>query len=392
MADDLKDFTDGAPWAKDLAFKRDPNHVRDLQLPPREFSPRPAADLVPPDPATATPSLLPPQGEAKFFEPNLPRSSEPSYYNISMLKTPLWKWEIATYFFLGGVTSGAHLLGRTAYRFGGDDDITQTAAYLAFASFMPCPPLLIHDLGDPKRFHHMLRVFKPTSPMSLGTWAIMGYSGAATSEVVRQFLKDYGSKLPLAELSKLRKLQNSGTLLLVQDAVGIPMALLVMSYTGVLLSTTANPLWCKNPWLSPLFTASAVTTGAEALMLALDCRKSETREETRSLQTLRRVDTVGHLIELFCMRGFSKFAGEKAATLHTGQMKTWHKVSLIGIIGCELLKLVPLPTPLQKPRRMLSSTLGLIGGFAMRWAMVFGGHEAANDPRTARMISQASAR
>ena len=36
--------------------------------------------------------------------------------------------------------------------------------------------MLVLDLGDPLRFHHMLRVFKPSSPMSLGTWSLAAYS------------------------------------------------------------------------------------------------------------------------------------------------------------------------------------------------------------------------
>src|SRR5262249_8274497 len=36
--------------------------------------------------------------------------------------------------------------------------------------------LLVADLGDSLRFHHMLRVFKPSSPMSLGTWCLTAYA------------------------------------------------------------------------------------------------------------------------------------------------------------------------------------------------------------------------
>src|SRR3954471_19623037 len=97
---------------------------------------------------------------------------EPAYYNVSILKSPVWKWEIATYFFLGGISAASYVLARVAERAGGERyrNLTRAATYTAFATMLPCAPLLIHDLGDRKRFHHMLRVFKPTSPMSLGTW------------------------------------------------------------------------------------------------------------------------------------------------------------------------------------------------------------------------------
>src|SRR6185437_14933606 len=99
----------------------------------------------------------------------------PSYYSVSILKPPVWKWEIATYFYLGGMSAGAFVLSRLAHRFGKDAsfrELSRYAAYVACAAALPCPFLLIHDLGDPARFHHMLRVWKPSSPMNLGTWVL----------------------------------------------------------------------------------------------------------------------------------------------------------------------------------------------------------------------------
>src|SRR5881392_3757695 len=90
--------------------------------------------------------------------------TEHSYYDVSFLKPPLWKWEIASYFFLGGVSAGSYILGRVAEQFGGRRyvPLTRWGTWLAAGTILPCAPLLIHDLGDPKRFHHMLRVWKPT--------------------------------------------------------------------------------------------------------------------------------------------------------------------------------------------------------------------------------------
>lgn len=386
MAEDRKDFESDAPWAKPMAHTPDPNRVSSLQMPAHQIVfDRPPA--IPPNPSVSTAATVPAKGDAKASDPDLPRKKEPAYYDVPMLKKPLWKWEIATYFFIGGMSTGAHLLGRAAARFGDGGEVTKMAAYLSFLSILPGPPLLIHDLGDPKRFHHMLRVWKPSSPMNLGTWAIMAYSGAATSEVVRQYLNDRETHLKPRERGTLHKLLNNGTLLLVQDAVGAPMALLVASYTGVLLSTTSNPLWSKNPWLGPLFTASAISSGAEGIMLLLDAKRKAGPADPASHRVLRTVDTLAHGVELACMAGFSTYAGEKAKTLHEGKMKGWHRASLAGIIGSEVAKYAPLPRVLKKPQRILSNLLGLFGGFALRWSMVMGGIEAAQDPRTTRLVS-----
>src|SRR5690348_12079959 len=151
------------------------------------FEPRPMGEVIPPTPATAhaRPGLASP--EVRRHDPqSMP--AEPSYYDVPMLKQPVWKWQIATYFYLGGLSAGAYVLSRVAERAGGRryEDLTRVGSYVAMAGLIPSPPLLIWDLGDPKRFHHMLRVWKPSSPMNFGTWSIVAYSGMATFEVVRQ--------------------------------------------------------------------------------------------------------------------------------------------------------------------------------------------------------------
>src|SRR4051794_26974191 len=110
-----------------------------------------------------------------------PPEARPAYYDVSMLKPPVWEKPIGVYFFLGGLAAGAYLLARVAERAGGERyrPITRAGSAVALLGALPCAPLLIEDLGDPKRFHHMLRVFKPESPMNFGAWALTTFSGAA---------------------------------------------------------------------------------------------------------------------------------------------------------------------------------------------------------------------
>lgn len=311
--------------------------------------------------------------------------SEPSYYDVSILKAPLWRWEIAWYFYLGGLSAGAYTIGRLAERHGGGKfrEISRAAAYLSLLSFLPCPPLLIHDLGDPKRFHHMLRVFKPTSPMNFGTWGILGYSGMATAEAFRQWMLD---RYPPEQRGEALRLLNRFIELL-HDAAGIPFALIVTGYTGVLLSCTANPLWSKNKWLGPLFSASAVATGAAATSLALSLTAKDGGTPA-SHRALEKVDTAAHAVEAACLAGFMKEAGPKADTLRHGKMRKWHVATIAGLVLSELLKLLPLPRRLRRLAGGLSALASLAGGFALRWGIVHGGPEAANDPHTARLASR----
>jgi formate-dependent nitrite reductase membrane component NrfD len=359
-----------APWVKNLQHRPDPNRVTQADIPaygqPEMRTPEGAA--VPSDQGTA--HVRPLTGFAHDAQP------DPSYYNVSPLKPPLWHWEIAWYFFLGGASSGAYLISRMAERFGGRrfKDVAKIGSYVALGTFLPCPPLLIIDLGDPKRFHHMLRVFKPSSPMSLGTWAITAYSGAAVTQAARQFLSDPDADL--RHKSTLSKL-TGGMLLLATDAVGVPTALVVAGYTGVLLSCTANPLWGRSKWLGPLFSAGAISSGASAISLFLP-------SDSESHDVLEKVDTAAHIVEAVCMAGFLKERGPLAKPLTQGNQAKNLKLATATMIGSEALKFLPLPGKLRRFAGHLAAILALISGFFLRWSMVYGGREAANDAKLSR--------
>jgi hypothetical protein len=111
---------------------------------------------------------------------------------------------------------------------------------------------LVLDLGDPLRFHHMLRVWKPSSPMSLGTWSLTAYAAPLTVLALMSFL-------PVgAGIEWLRR---------VMLVVGLVPALAAAVYKGVLFSTTAQPGWSKARWLGGYFANSALLLGAVELLL-----------------------------------------------------------------------------------------------------------------------------
>ncbi|MDT7733039.1 MAG: hypothetical protein QOE12_213, partial [Mycobacterium sp.] len=101
-----------------------------------------------------------------------------SYYGRAVLKTPVWEWKIAAYLFTGGLSAGSALLAAGA-------DLTARPALRrvsrvgALTSIVASMYLLVADLGRPERFHHMLRVAKPSSPMSVGTWILVAYGPGA---------------------------------------------------------------------------------------------------------------------------------------------------------------------------------------------------------------------
>src|SRR5881398_1685704 len=89
-----------------------------------------------------------------------------AYSGVPILAQPTWSHEIAAYFYLGGISSGAFVLSALAGLAGGEQrlKLARTAHYVSFGAMVPCAPLLVLDLGRPALFHHMLRIFKPSSP------------------------------------------------------------------------------------------------------------------------------------------------------------------------------------------------------------------------------------
>ena len=234
------------------------------------------------------------------------------------------------------------------------------------------PPLLIDDLGDPSRFHHMLRVFKPSSPMNLGTWALTAYSLPLTLLAAKQAASDL--RLLDWPLKLIGKLGHSRSL----DVIGIPLALTMMSYPGVLLSTTSTPLWAKSRLLGALFASTALSNGVAATRLALAL--SEGRESA-ALRRLGKIETAARICEAAALAGYLATMGRAAKPLTSGRhgRRFW-----VGAIGAGLIAPALIQAFKPKGRKtglgatLLGSALTLAGGLALKWAVV---HPGAIPPR-----------
>ena len=107
----------------------------------------------------------------------VPRAEFRSYYGRPVLKTPVWDWKIAAYLFSGGLSAGSAMLAAGA-DLTGRPELRRVSRVGALASLLASMYFLVADLGRPERFHHMLRVAKPSSPMSMGTWILSAYGPA----------------------------------------------------------------------------------------------------------------------------------------------------------------------------------------------------------------------
>jgi hypothetical protein len=196
-------------------------------------------------------------------------SPETGYYGIPLLKEPSWAWEIPLYFFVGGASGAAAVIGAIADITGADPGLVKHARWIAAAGSVISPALLVSDLGRPERFLNMLRVFKPQSAMSMGMWTLMGFSGGAAASAFAEFVKGrYGPSFPVKVIA------NAGNL--ASLAFGLPFS----NYTGVLIGVTAIPVWNQHAEELPAhFGASGIGTAVGLLELS-------GHERSRALQML----------------------------------------------------------------------------------------------------------
>jgi len=196
-------------------------------------------------------------------------SPETGYYGIPLLKQPSWTWEVPLYFFVGGAAGAAAVMGAIASYTGADPKLVRDARWIAAAGAVISPALLVADLGRPERFLAMMRVFKPRSPMSMGVWTLLGFSGAAAATAFAEFLRErYGPSLPV------RVMENAGQALSL--AFGLPFS----NYTGVLIGATAIPVWNQNAGDLPIHFGASGVGAAVGLLELMGNNKS------RALQAL----------------------------------------------------------------------------------------------------------
>ena len=179
----------------------------------------------------------------------VPKAEFRSYYGRQILKTPVWNWMIAAYLFTGGLSAGSALLAAGA-DLTGRPQLRRVSRLGALVSLLASMYFLIGDLGRPERFHHMLRVAKPSSPMSMGTWILGAYGPGAGVAAIAELMP-----------KRLRRTWIGGLVDWVARPAGLEAAAVapgVASYTAVLLSHTAVPAWHEaHPYLPFVFTGSA---------------------------------------------------------------------------------------------------------------------------------------
>ena len=180
------------------------------------------------------------------------------YASGPVTKAPAWHGLVAWDMLFNGMTTGLFMVAAISELTVPDvfTSLAKIAYPVALILLLIDLLCLVLDLGDPLRFHHMLRVFKPGSPMSLGTWCLTTYSLPLTVAAAISLLP--GGWMTLEPVRRL------------VVVIGLLPALGSAVYKGVLLSTNAQPGWKDARWLGGYLTNSALMLGcAEMLVIAV---------------------------------------------------------------------------------------------------------------------------
>ncbi len=286
-----------------------------------------------------------------------------SYYGRPIIKAPVWRDDIPAYLFTGGLAAGASLLAAGADLTG--RPATRAAArWTALGALGASTVFLVHDLGRPGRFHHMLRVFKVTSPMSVGSWILAAYGPAAGLAAAAEAANWLPRRGVLG--GARRAAPAAGRVAGLLAAAAAPA---LATYTGVLLADTAVPSW-HEAWreLPFVFAGSALASGAGVGLLAVPPAESG---------PARRLALLGAAVELAATHRVERIGltGEPYRRGRAGQLlRTARVLTLAGAAGALL----------GRRSRLVSALSGaalLAASVATRFGVYRGGVASARDPR-----------
>ncbi|HJT38291.1 MAG TPA: NrfD/PsrC family molybdoenzyme membrane anchor subunit [Actinomycetota bacterium] len=280
----------------------------------------------------------------------------PTYYDRPVIKEPVWKPAVAAYFYTGGTAGAASTLAAIAQVFGRGRmrGLVKRARAIAAGGTTVGMGLLVYDLGRKSRFLNMLRVFRPTSPMSVGSWMLGASTTASAGAIV------FGERAPLVgDLAGLAA-----------GAGGLPLS----GYTAALVSNSAVPIWqAVRTSLPPLFVSSAAN-GAASLLDMMDL----TGEEARVVNRFGVMGKIGELVAAEAVTKDAERVERIAMPLKEGFSGSLWRLAKLSTSASLALSLLP---GRARWKRWITGLLGTIGAVSVRFAIYYAGIASARDPR-----------
>jgi formate-dependent nitrite reductase membrane component NrfD len=274
-----------------------------------------------------------------------------SYYGRPVIKEPVWQPEIPFYFFTGGLGGAGSVLSLAA-EIAGNKQLAKTARFVSVFGDNVSPLLLISDLGRPERFLNMLRVFKVTSPMSVGSWVLVVSGGASTTAALLELL-DRWKPVKIAA-----------------EAVAALFGPALATYTATLVADTSVPVWHEARRELPfVFGASSGASAGAACALFL---------RPRDAGPARRLAIGGVVAENALMLAMQQRLGLVGEPYRKGlPAKLGWGAKAATTVGALLLA----RGKRSRKAAVAGSALVLGGEVLLRWSVFRAGFDSARDPK-----------
>ncbi len=290
-----------------------------------------------------------------------------------------WGFPIWLYLWLAGMAAGAYFAAFLAERFGKHTDhrLLHIALYFGIPAAMAGVAFLLYDLSNPLRFWHLFVSFNLTSPMSIGSWLLVLW---VTIGILIVFLWHLRGRIPIKPII-LQQIRNS------LHWAGFFASALLMTYTGVLLAVSNQPLWTSTFLLPPLFVISAVSTGAAVLVLgSMITRMWKSHGET--IRRMVQVDAIVIVVELVVLLAYFLWLSQSGVSgaiesmrqLTSGTLAVpfWFGVVLLAILLPFILYVINWNKKIGETRIVFasltaSSVCVIFGGLVLRTVIVIGG-------------------
>lgn len=291
-----------------------------------------------------------------------------TYYRVPPIKHSDYGMKTAISFFCEGMAGASQLLGTILSFTGreGDQGLVGAVRYIALAGGIAAPSVFIADLHTKQRWFNMLRIFKRTSVMSIGTWSLSLFGLFSGITAASQWLKDLGFPLvgeSIAKVSQVPAAVSGGVISL---------------YMGTELESTTTPLWSEeSPLLPALFAIGDVANTLAAMEIAAVFTRAHPT-------TRRRID------ELAILAGIARLGlGSRVVRLWSREQadsSVYRALFRFGVMGAGVvlpvgIRLLQLASGWRS--RAASVTAGvstLIGGFLFPALLLMAGNESARKP------------
>lgn len=289
-----------------------------------------------------------------------------------------WGLDVPVYIFLTGMSAGSFIISSLAlFGLKQFESISRIAVVQAVVLLLIAPVVLLIAMGHPGRFWMIYLYPNPTSVISWGAYLLLLYPICCCLYGYYMMKRDM-VKTPLSAI----QIQKHDKLARFFGILGVPLAIMVHGYTGVLLGfIRGRPLW-HTPLMPVLFLTSAVVSGIALLLIILVVLNKYTSIKTDKevLYSLSKIMLMTLLLDIFFMGaevltglyGRSGEVYEAWMVLISGRY-AFHFIVLELILGA-FVPIVLLATGMKNIRNIVLASIAiLIGVFAMRYNIIIGG-------------------